>query len=144
MPTQDLAQITRFLLEHEEAIAGLLESVYMEVGGHYAALTPEQRQAQAALDSRQMITDLLRGGPDRQAIQRTVQTAASPTIPGDIVRLAAIMERRFEAFVRAELACDPALTRLLLARCDVVFARFRLGLSAAQIDHAAPGVKRET
>ena len=146
MPTRDLEQLARFLTDHQEAIAGLLECVYAEVGGHYAALTPEQQHAQAHLDSRQLITDLLRGGPDRQAIQRTVQTAADPSIPGDIVRLAAFMERRFEAFVRAQLADDPDLARLLLARCDVVFARFRLGLSAAQIDHKAPapGMKRET
>src|SRR5439155_19528329 len=115
-----------FLEDHQVDIRALIKQAYMQAGGHYAAMTAAQRREQAVLDSRQLITDLVRGGPDRQAIQQTVAEAASESIPADIVRLASINEPLFQAFVQARLADQPEVARELLRRAGSVFARFRL------------------
>lgn len=137
MATREFEFITRFLAEQQPAIAGLMQRGYNQVGGHYIGLTDAQQQAQARLDSRQLITDLLRGGPDREAIRRTVATAADPSIPDDIVNLAAVMERLFTAFVREQLVGEPTVAQVLVERAELVFARFRLGMSSALIEQRA-------
>jgi hypothetical protein len=116
-----------------------VEQAYQATGGHYAALTPEERQAQAEIDCRDFIADLLRGVPDRAAIRRMAQAAPGPATISDIIHMAEAFEQLFKAFVQARLATQPQLARELAQRNTFVMGRFRLSLSAAHLDSVVNG-----
>jgi len=133
MTQPDNGQIAQFLDDHRAAIQELIRQAYHAAGGHYAALTPEQQAHQAAVDSTEFIADLLRGTPDREVIRQTVVAAAAPTIAGDIVNMAAALDRAFAGFVAAQLPGEPRLAQELILRGSYVIARFRLSVSPMQI-----------
>ena len=133
MTQPDNQQIAQFLDDHRAEIQQLIGQAYHEVGGHYAALTAEQRARQATVDSTEFIADLLRGTPDRDGIRQTVSAAAASTVAGDIVNMASALDRAFAAFVAAQLPRDPRLAQELILRGSYVIARFRLSVSSMQI-----------
>ena len=139
MRAEQYEQAARFLLENRPAITGLVQQAYQLTGGHYAAFTPEQSQAQAEVDSRAFIGDWLRGVPDRAAVRQLAQSAASPLIISDTLQMAEAFEKLFKAFVQARLTTRPDLARDLAQRNAFVMGRFRLSLSAAHLDSVVNG-----
>jgi hypothetical protein len=139
MTAQQYEQAAQFLLENRPAITGLVQQAYQLTGGHYAALTPAESQAQAEIDSRAFIGDLLRGVPDRAAIRQRAQSASTPGIISDTLHMAEIFEKLFNAFVQARLAAQTHLARDLAQRNTFVMGRFRLSLSAAHLDSVVNG-----
>ena len=128
-------EIDRFLIDHQGAIVGLIEQAYQVAGGHYAALAPEARRRQAAIDGQEFVTDLLRGGVDPAEVQATVHDAEDAAIATtDIVRMTAALEPLFVAFVQTTLAEQPALATELARRGRNLCASFRAHITAAHMD----------
>jgi hypothetical protein len=127
-------QIERFLRENQPAIAGLLNQAYAEAGGHYAALSPEERQHQAAIDSGEYVDGLMHG-VDRATVQAAAHHATAAGIDvNDILRMSNALERQVTAFVREHLAGQPDLAQEVLRRAHNVAASFRTNLAAARLD----------
>src|SRR5690242_18802031 len=132
MAEPDNRQVVHFLDDHRAAIRQLIEQAYGEAGGHYAALAPAERTRQAETDSAEFIAALVRGTPDREAIQQTVG-AAPATLAGDMVQMATALDRLFTAFVAERLQGEARLAQDLIRRSSYVIARFRLSVSSVQI-----------
>jgi hypothetical protein len=134
-PVLESSMIT-FLDAHQAAIVGLLDQAYEAAGGHYAAMSPPQRRRQAAADSRTFISDFLYGDIDRESVEETVAHATIAV--DDILRMVEALDRLFTAFVREQLADQPALAAALVARSTALNASFRTNLQDARADHTAP------
>jgi hypothetical protein len=133
MTQSDNRQIAQFLEDPRAAIQPLIRQAYHAVGGHYAALTPEPQAHPATGDSTEFIADLRRGTPDREVIRQPGSAAAAAPVAGDIVNMAAALDRAFAAFVAVQLPRDPRLVRELILRGSYVIARFRRSVSSMQI-----------
>ena len=83
---------------------------------------------------------MLRGEPDRASIEQTVQDHTDPVLATAIVRMSSAFERLFKLLVEEQLADDPKLRHEVLRRTAMVFARFRLSMSAAQLDRIIHGI----
>lgn len=133
MAEPDNRPVVHFLDDHRAAIRQLIEQAYGEAGGHYAALAPAERTRQAETDSAEFIAALVRGTPDREAIQQTVGAAPAATLAGDMVQMATALDRLFTAFVAERLQGEARLAQDLIRRSSYVIARFRLSVSSVQI-----------
>lgn len=112
-----------------------MEQAYAEAGGHYAAMPAAARRRQALIDSREFVTDLLRGGVTRGATQQTVESLERVSAEvADLLRMMVALERLFAEFVHAELATQPALAAELVRLSTAVNAGARADLLAAQVD----------
>ncbi len=128
-------QVERFLRDNQPAIAGLMGQAYTVAGGHYAAMSPEERERQASIDSGEYVEALVQGSIHRDVVQAVAhQTAASGIDVNDILRMSNALEREVTAFVREHLAGQPELTQEVLRRAHNVAASFRTNLAAARLD----------
>jgi hypothetical protein len=130
----DQEAIARFCADHRAAITGLFRQAYAAVGGHYAPLPSGALALEAEIDAQVFVTDLARGGVDVAAVRQAVLRAATDSVPDDLSRLAAIVDRLFCEFVEAHLARHPDLARELCRRCSNVTARRRAIVAATQMD----------
>jgi hypothetical protein len=135
----DNPQIEQFLNTHRSGIQKLMRQAQQEAGGHYNKLSLAARQRQAEIDAEEFMQALLSGAPDRTAIQQTVDNATTPTIPTDIVNMATAFDQLFTAFVSEQLQGQPRLAHEIMLRSSYVIARFRLSVSASQIDNLVRG-----
>ena len=124
-------EVARFLADHQGDLILLTEQAYGEVGGHYAALTTEQRRGQAAIDAQELTATLMRGVVEDAEIRSTIQAAGSFAVLQDIVRLVETHQRLLGPFIQARLPADSPLATELMARMNSLTVRFRLSLSAA-------------
>ena len=124
-------EVVQFLAENQAGLIMLNEQAYGEAGGHYAAMTAEQRRRQATIDAQELAATLTSGTVDQAEIQSTLQAAGSFAVLQDIVRLVEAHSRLFGPFVRARLPADSPLAIELLSRMSNLTMRFRMGLSTA-------------
>ncbi len=127
-------QVEQFLNNHRIEIQRLVQQAQQEAGGHYSTLDQAAQQHQGAIDTQEFIKDLLSGAPDRTTIQQTLEGAAWSTIATDIVNMATALDRLFATFVNEQLQAQPRLAQEIRVRSSYVIARFRLSVSASQID----------
>ena len=93
--------------------AALMEDAQRATGGHYASMAPEQLRETAQSDARELIAGLAEPPHvDRTAIQDTArQTDTQGIALDDLTRMSVEIERRFIAYVQAELAEQPGVCR---------------------------------
>ena len=144
MAEADKQVVAQFLDDHRAEIQRIILRAYQEAGGHYSELTMGEQARQAAIDSDEFITDLLRGTLDREAIQQTVSSAPSATRVNDIVNMTLALDRGFAALIAERLGDQPRLAQELLRRSSYITTRFRLSLSASQITNLVRGEDQPT
>jgi len=135
MPAFHIVQLERFLRGNQGTITQLIDEVYERTGGHYTAMPPEQRLRQAAADTEEFITDLLRGSVDREATRQGLATIAdSIATLDDITRMSSLLEPAFITFVKDQLAAQPALAEDLTRRTRNVNANLRATVTALRME----------
>ncbi len=132
-------QIEQFLNTHQAAIQRLVQQAQQEAGGHYSMLSQAAWQQQIEIDTQEFIKDLLSGAPERTTLRQTQAGATRSTTATDIINMATAMDRLFAAYVNEQLQAQPSLAREIIARSSYVIARFRLSVSASQIDSLVRG-----
>jgi hypothetical protein len=135
MPAFHIVQLERFLRGNQGRITQLIDEVYERTGGHYTAMSPEQRLRQAAADAEEFITDLLRGSVDRDATRQGLAAIAdSSGTLDDITRMSTLLEPAFIAFVQHQLVGQPALAEDLIRRTRNVNANLRATVTALRME----------
>jgi hypothetical protein len=135
MPAFHIVQLERFLRGNQAAITQLIDQCYEGAGGHYTAMPPEQRREQAAADTEEFITDLLRGSVDRDAARHGLATIAdSVATLDDITRMSSLLEPAFISFVQDQLGAQPALAEDLIRRTRNINAILRATVTALRMD----------
>jgi hypothetical protein len=136
------ADIVSFLEAQQPAIADLVETAFLTIGGHYAQMTTTERHQQAQSDAGEIVTQICTGDVNQRAIDASIQSIASMAILSDVVRMSEVVERLIIAHVQQQLASDPELGRKVISRITNTSRRFRMNITAAyaervrvQIDH---------
>jgi hypothetical protein len=135
--------IDHFLTVHEPDIAALIEDAECATGGHYAAMAPEQLHQTAQSDAHQLIEGLRAAHVDRTTIQDNArQTDTQGIALDDLTRMSLEIERRFIAYVQAELAEQPEFAADLARRCRHITAGYRSNVTAVKLDRALGRLKQ--
>jgi hypothetical protein len=135
MPAFHIVQLERFLRGNQGRITQLIDEVYEKTGGHYTALPLEQRRHQAAGDTEEFITDLLRGSVDRDSTRQGLAAIAdSSSTLDDITRMSTLLEPAFIAFVQDQLVAQPALAEELIRRTRNINANLRATVTALRME----------
>ena len=127
--------LDQFLTLRTDDLTAIMEGVQMQIGGHYAALTTEQRHANAVNDTLYVI------GVWRAAIidrEHTRGIAAEADRAGvdvdDLKRLVDTVHPLFVAFVERELATQPELAVEMIRRMHHSSSTYRSGVTEVKID----------
>jgi hypothetical protein len=125
----------RFLRDHHPALVDLLEQGMCAVDGYFAHLPPPIRRraatqqlalVAAALDSGYLPRPTLQAGLDR--------LAAHGVDPAELLAQAAWVDQALSAYVRRELAADPAARDLVLGRLQQAYSSLAAKLTARLLD----------
>jgi hypothetical protein len=134
--------IDHFLTVHEPDIAALIEDAERATGGHYAGMTPDQLRGTAQSDARELIAGLRAAHVAREVVQETArQTETQGIALDDLTRMSLEIERRFIAYVQAELAEQPEFAADLVRRCRHITAGYRSNITAVKLDRALGRLK---
>src|SRR5438876_843702 len=110
-----------FFYTHRQGLAEVLAQAYRQTGGHYTAMPLAAQQRQAAIDSLELIADLLRGEIDLAHSRHIVAGCRAHGIAvEDIRRMTMVFGSLFNAWVRAQLPTDPGLAEALIRRYRTV------------------------
>jgi hypothetical protein len=132
-----------FLNKHETAIAGIMERVQREVGGHYTRMTPTQLRTNARDDARYVIGVWRSGQADRSNPPETARQAQEAGINlDDLIRLVDLLLPAYVAYFEKELAAQPDLAADLIRRLRHTSASYRTNIVQAKLDQTLNRIKR--
>lgn len=135
--------IDDFLRKQESAIHDLVERVEHQIGGHYAALAPEQLRQIARRDATDLIV-ALRTDDARQMGQQQAQEMKAAGAPlAQITRMGAAMECALVTFVGERLTAQPNLRDELLRRVERLASRYRANIVAVMLDNALQRLRKD-
>ena len=135
--------IDHFLTAHEAAVVAIMAAVHQAVGGHYAAMTPEQRAATARNDTAELFAALRTDTFDPAGSRANAQQTARAGIElDDLARLPTMLEPRLHAYFAEQLRDQATLATDLDRRLAHVVTRYRSTITAVKIDTALERMRK--
>ena len=139
--------IDHFLTIQQPAIIALMAAAQREAGGHYAALTPDALEQNAANDGAEFLTNMRRFTLDSTIIQGFQAGAQENVLEGvdlsDLIRMDQAVERRFCELVEQELRDQADLAADLIRRIHHLTGRFRSTLTGVQVDQTLKRLRKK-
>lgn len=114
--------VVNFLVASKPQLIAMVELAYQQVGGHYTAIPPGERQQAAAGDVEELIVDLTQGTAHLPVLP-------SPAIVADVIQMVSVLEMLFVGYIQATLDVQPELRRELIRRMQLSTNRFRMKLT---------------